>query len=52
MNALQPIVDWMKAHRWWVALVLVIIAGYSVGKDAALRDNARDAAQSGERLAG
>jgi hypothetical protein len=33
----------VKAHRWWVALVLVLIAGYSVGKDSALRENARDA---------
>jgi hypothetical protein len=35
-------VEWVKAHRWWVALLLVVIAGYSVGKDLALRDNARD----------
>lgn len=41
-------VEWMKAHSWWVALVLVLVAGYSVGKDVALRDNARDAsAQTG-----
>jgi hypothetical protein len=35
-------VEWVKAHRWWVALVVVLVAGYAVGKDLALRDNARD----------
>ena len=38
-------VEWMKAHRWWVALVVVVIAGYSAGKDLAVRDNARDTAE-------
>ena len=36
------VVDWLKLHRWWLALVIVIVAGYSVGKDLALRDDARD----------
>ncbi|WP_269513373.1 hypothetical protein [Brevundimonas subvibrioides] len=27
---------------FWVAVTLVVIGGYIVGKDAALRDNARD----------
>jgi hypothetical protein len=35
-------VEWMKAHRWWVALVLLVVLGYSLGKDLALRDNAHD----------
>ena len=35
-------VAWLKAHRWWVALVLIVVAGYSIGKDLARRDNARD----------
>ena len=35
-------VEWVKAHRWWVVLVLIVVAGYSVGKDLALRDNASD----------
>ncbi len=35
-------VEWIKDHRWWVALVLVVVVGYSIGKDLALRDNARD----------
>ncbi len=41
--ALGQTVEWFRQHRWWVALIIVIIAGYSVGKDRALRDN-RDAA--------
>ena len=40
--ALGRAVGWTKAHRWWVALVIVVVAGYSVGKDLALRDNAAD----------
>ena len=39
------VVQWIRGHRWLVALVAVVIAGYSLGKDAALRDNARDALQ-------
>ena len=35
-------VEWLKLHRWWVALVILVVAGYSVGKDLALRDNAGD----------
>jgi len=44
--------NWIKARRWWVAFVLVAIAGYSLGKDAALRDNARDGKVVNERLLG
>ena len=36
-------VEWVKAHRWWVVLVVILVAGYSIGKDLALRDNVRDA---------
>ncbi len=36
--------NWLKERRWWVALVLVVIAGYTIGKDMALRDNSRAAA--------
>ncbi|MBA3525767.1 MAG: hypothetical protein M3438_07965 [Pseudomonadota bacterium] len=43
---LRRATDWVKAHRWWVALVLVIVAGYSIGKDLALRDNRQAAAQT------
>ena len=32
-------IDWLRQRRWWVALVLVVVAGYSIGKDRALRDN-------------
>ena len=37
---------WVKAHRWWVALIIVIFFGYSLGKDRALRDNKVAAAQA------
>ena len=36
---LASTISWVKAHKWWVALIIVVIAGYSVGKDRALRDN-------------
>jgi len=38
----------LKEHRWWVALVVIVVAGYSIGKDLALRDNRLDAAQAVE----
>ena len=38
--------DWARHHRCWVALIIVIFFGYSVGKDLALRDNKTDAAQT------
>ena len=47
---LGRLADWVKAHRWRVALVLVIVAGYSIGKDLALRDNRQAAAQSSEAI--
>lgn len=34
---------WTKQNWFLVAFVLAIFGGYSVGKDAALRDNAREA---------
>ncbi len=43
-------VSWVKAHKWWVALTIVIFFGYSVGKDLALRDNKAAAAQSAEAM--
>jgi hypothetical protein len=36
-------------NRWWIALAVVVVFGYSVGKDMAMRDNAADAIASGER---
>ena len=30
---------WLKKRWFWVALVLVAIAGYAVGKDWAMADN-------------
>ncbi len=38
--------DWARNHRVWVALIIVIFFGYSVGKDLALRDNKTNAAQT------
>lgn len=35
--------EWAKRNVFLVALVLVIFGGYALGKDAAFRDNARDA---------
>jgi hypothetical protein len=37
---------WIVRNKWAVAFVLILIFGYMVGKDRALRDNARDAAPS------
>ena len=34
--------QWLKSNRWMVAMVLVVFGGYLIGKDMALRDNARD----------
>jgi hypothetical protein len=36
-------------NRWWIALAVVVVFGYSVGKDIAMRDNAADAIASWER---
>ncbi len=34
--------QWLARNWFWVALLLVIFAGYQVGKDFAQRENARD----------
>lgn len=34
---------WISHNKFLVALILVVLAGYTVGKDRALRENARDA---------
>ena len=31
---------------WWVALCVFAVFGYTIGKDMALRDNARDSAEA------
>ena len=36
-----------QRNRWAIAFILTLLGGYTVGKDMALRDNARDAAPSG-----
>ena len=46
--SLASTMSWVKAHRWWVALMAVVVLGYSVGKDRALRENRAAAAQTAE----
>ena len=45
---MRRIGDTLRKHKWWVALVLVVVAGYSVGKDLARQENARDVGISAE----
>ena len=47
---LRQAMNWVKDHRWWVALILVIVGGYSIGKDLALRDNRQAPGQSVEAI--
>ena len=46
--SLQEARDWLIRHKWAVALLVVVVFGYTFGKDMALRDNAFDAAALGE----
>lgn len=32
----------LRKHGFWTALVIVVLFGYTYGKDRALRDNAMD----------
>ncbi|MEM1196678.1 MAG: hypothetical protein AAGH57_11280 [Pseudomonadota bacterium] len=43
--SLTDIKQWLTQYKWLVAAFLVVVAGYTFGKDMALRDNARDADQ-------
>lgn len=45
--ALDQLKTLLSQKRWWVALVVIVVMGYTFGKDMALRDNARDEAQQG-----
>ncbi len=36
--------DYIKKYKWLIAFFIVVAFGYIIGKDMALRDNARDAA--------
>lgn len=36
--------DYLKKYKWLVIFFVVVAFGYILGKDAALRDNAKDAA--------
>ena len=38
----REIAKWARENRFWLILLFVIFAGYTVGKDIAERDNARD----------
>ena len=38
----------LSRHRWWIILAVVLMFGYSVGKDMAMRDNAADALNNAE----
>lgn len=40
----RDISRWISQNKFLVALILVLLAGYTVGKDWAMRENARDAA--------
>jgi hypothetical protein len=42
------ITSWLKARRWVVAAVIIVFGGYTIGKDMALRDNARDLSVASE----
>lgn len=33
---------YVQKHRWLIATILVVLGGYTIGKDIALRENARD----------
>lgn len=44
--SLDKIKSWMGRNKWWVGLILIVLAGYMIGKDRAWRDNAREAASS------
>lgn len=37
---------WLRKNWFWIAAVIAIFFGYTVGKDRALRDNAMDARQA------
>jgi len=47
----RQLADWARANRFWLILIFVVFAGYTVGKDLAERENARDriAAQEAAR---
>ena len=48
--SLATTIGWVMAHRFWVALTIVLFFGYSVGKDVALRDNKSVVAESAEAM--
>lgn len=31
-----------RKHRWWWVMLAVVVVGYAVGKDLAMRDNRAD----------
>lgn len=38
----------VSRHRWWIILTVVVMFGYSVGQDIAMRENAADAFNEAE----
>ena len=42
----RQVAQWLRENRWFVAAVIVVFGGYSLGKDLALRDNAVDRART------
>ena len=45
----EKAIIWVKEHKWLVAIVFVLMAGYTLGKDMALRDNAAERQVAGEQ---
>ena len=42
---MSSIKTYIAANWFWIALMIIVIFGYAVGKDIALRDNARENAK-------
>jgi hypothetical protein len=38
----RQLAEWARENRFWLILLFMIFAGYTVGKDLAERENARD----------
>lgn len=45
----RGVADWARANRWVLALIFVVLVGYQIGKDRALRDNRVDEIAAGAR---
>ena len=38
----ETVSSWVKRHKFFAALVVVLVFGYAIGKDMALGDNAAE----------